>query len=96
MTADEVEYDDRSDEEDDYISIQQAQQFAAIPFAQKKYSVKPLVNLCVREVLSQAMLGHQARTTDYDSGGVELPILKYLEQQISQQVLVSAMQSGFG
>jgi hypothetical protein len=82
--ANEVEYDDGSNEEDDYVSIEQFQQIAAIPVAEKKHSVNSLANLCVGKILSQAMASHQAKTIDYDCNGVEFPILKYLERLINK------------
>jgi hypothetical protein len=70
--------------EEDYVSAEQFQQIAAMPVAEKKHSVNSLANLCVGKVLSLAMASHQARTIDYDSDGVELPVLKYVGQLINK------------
>jgi hypothetical protein len=79
----EDEYDSESDEEDDPVSIEQLQQIAAIPVAEKKYRVNTLSNLCVGKILSEAMAAHQATTIDRDSNGVVFPIVTSLERLLN-------------
>jgi hypothetical protein len=78
------ESDGESDEEGGHVSMEQFQQIAAIPVAEKKYSVNSLSNLCVGKILSEAMAARQATTIDRDMYGVRFPILTHLEQLINK------------
>jgi hypothetical protein len=82
--ADEDQYDTESDEEDDYVSIEQLQQIAAVPVAEKTHSVNTLSNLCVGKILSEAMAAHQATTIDRDGNDDVLSIQRNLERLINK------------